>query len=135
LLAYLLVGELALLFEQFALVVSLVAHGFVVRTGMEGRFHPIDPARHAHILIQYFEGLHDPHLAILELLVGNGVGNVSQFLYRLLALLELFVSGEGGLLSGGRTRRTGGLLYLFKRVFGVLDLHEVEEVLGVGLPL
>lgn len=66
---------LYLLLEDFALV-DLWPIGVFLAV-VEDRLDFLDPSGHAHIFIHDLEALHQPHLAILEFLEGNRIGDVT----------------------------------------------------------
>lgn len=124
---------LDLLLEDFA-VVDIRPVGVFLAV-VEHRLDLLDPACHAHIFVHDLEALHQPDLAILEFLKGNGVGDVAQLASLAADILHFLVPVEdGGVVVGPFDGRDGAIL-LLGRVVGVLDLHEVEEVLGVGFAL
>ena len=108
------------------------------RTG-KNRFNIFDPPRHRHVLVQYFEGFHYPQFPVFQLLVCYRIADIAQLIRVPMVLLHLFVPANTALLP---TRRAFGSLALRRLPFlqrgllmGLLDLHEVEQMLGVGFPL
>lgn len=82
-------GNLALLFELLPDVQISGLLQFVVVNHWLGL---LDSPHHTHVLIENFEALHQPQLAILQFLVGDRIGDISQPLRLLSELLKLPIS-------------------------------------------